>query len=245
MEGQARYSATRTNYRCTARSRHQAHLPPEDRCPGTYFKTSVLDDLVWTYIVKQVSDEALIEDILATRGDLAQEERIKSDRELGLLIGMEAALKREADKLLDLHIADMIDQETLGERMSATKKKQAAIATTKAEIIARASQREEALGALSEIKALCAQVRRGIPFLMFDDKREILQALNIRVEVKKEGVDVSGLITRAVLGITDRYADTEDVNAEQTKETDPTVVLCPTYQHRRDGSQRGRLASPE
>jgi site-specific DNA recombinase len=224
MHGTCRDGGTRSCYSCAGRRMHQLHLPLAERCPGRSYDGAKMERLVWEEITRQLSDPALIQNMLQERLAARGEEQAKDEGELGVLYDMEQALKRDAGKLLDLHMADLVDRDTLRERMEIIKKKQEAVQTGKVEIVQRMKARDNSQGSIEDIEALCRRVQKGLPNLDFDDKRAFLEAAQVQIAAMGNQISITGLITDAILSV-----DTSLAKRPKVEDIAGHVVLCPSY----------------
>ena len=66
----------------------------------------------------------------------------------------------------------------------------------------RASTLQEALASLQLIELLCDRIGVGLPLLTFADKREFLQALDLRVIILKDSLEITGVLNESSFAAT-------------------------------------------
>ena len=238
------YGIHRT-YRCSARYYHQRHLPPKQRCHASSLDSNMLEALIWSEVARQLSDPSLIIETLHGRSSSMEREQQRSKEELEALDAAGRVMKREVDKLLDLHMSDVIDLATLQERMVEVKKKQAALAETRANLTKRIEQHELITGNIEAVQQLCARVQKGVPYFTEEDKREFMEALDLQISIRGRTVNISGLITDATLTLAAKMEEPED-NDDDTDSSDyeaAAVELRPPHPHFRDVPPRSRSAA--
>jgi site-specific DNA recombinase len=204
MYGHTKLRDNKRLYECAGRRLVEKYLTPDKRCPMHARPGDYLESLVWREVLRQVSDPELIIATLEGRDDARMEERRRDEAELSALFDIEQSLKRDADKLLDLHMADVIDIPTLQERMVLIKQKQEALAGGRAEIIERMTKRDQASGSVEAVRDLCERVLQGLPRFTLEDEQEFLRALDIRATLTDDTLVITGLISEAVLSVGDR-----------------------------------------
>ncbi len=238
MKGpRVRTPGLKREYCCSARMVTQRHLPVSERCQTPSRDADAMERVVWDEILRQVSDESLIMSSLQSRVEARGDERERADRELASIYAVEQGLQRETDKLLDLHMADVIARETLQQRMSGIKKRMEAARNTRQEIEARLQKADAGASQIEGLRELCAKVRVGLPYLTPEDKREFLAALDLRITSDGAYMTITGTLSSAPLAITDKYkpespgGDPHTGDNLEGEDLAP-VLLCPAYQQR-------------
>lgn len=193
-------------YCCSSRLVTQTHLPVAERCPTPSRDADVMEGVVWAEIVRHLSDESLLVKGLEGSGENHAQEQRRLDGDLSRLLDTEQGLQRETDKLLDLHMADVIDRETLQQRMAAIKKRVEAARRTRHELEVQQQQNAQSSTDVEGLQELCERVRRGLAFLTPEEKRQFLETLNLRITSNGAFIRISGIFSSAPLAITDKYA---------------------------------------
>jgi site-specific DNA recombinase len=199
--GGAATGTARSVYECAGRRMLQTHLPLAERCQGRSYGGARLEQLVWEEVIRQFSDKERIMKVLREHLATKEEEQAKDEGELAVLYDIELTAKRDSAKLLDFAMADLIDRETLQERMGIIRKKLESISADKAEIVKRMEARESSQGSVEDIEALCARIQEGLPLVSYEDKRAFLDAARVRVSAAGDLITITGRITTAVLNI--------------------------------------------
>ncbi len=215
-------------YECAGRTRVRTNLPISQRCPCTGYNAEGIEGLeaiVWGEIVRQLSNPDLILSTLEGRNDDRLNERRRQDEELSKLHEASQALGREADKLIDWGLADIIDRPTMESRIFLVRKRQEALNKAKAEILERIQLREQASGNIEDIVELCKRAQEGLPHFTFEDKQEFLEALELRIEMYGQEIRLTGLLTPALLHIADRGRARQGRLGE--KQSEPVVSVQP------------------
>ncbi len=194
------------SYACTGRNLKHRFLPIEERCQQPSVTAADLEALVWGEVVRQVSDQKLLADTLAERAAQKDSALRKDELELEALYTREAALAREADKVLDLHLRDIIDVATLQTHMASIRQQQSGLAPAKAEIQARMASRELSGGSLEAIQRLTEAALAGLADCTFEERREFLDAMGVMVYLDGANATITGLITDRTLSLTLRYS---------------------------------------
>ncbi len=186
-------------YKCSGRFEHHKHLPPEERCPTPQRSADRLEVLVWGEVTSQISNPQVV---LATPQECEQarqHHRRRDDAELTALYDIEEQTKRELDKLLDLHMADVIGRATLEERMSLIKRRQQAVEKAKVEVLGRIERHNRVIHTIEAVQELREQVQCGFPDLAIEVKRQFLEALQIKIRVTDDEVLITGLLGSTAL----------------------------------------------
>ncbi len=220
MHGHFHCKGMSSVYRCRSRTR-ATHLPLAERCPGRSYSGANMERIVWQEVTRQFSDPALIESKLREHASQRSEDRQRDERDLASLYELELPLKRDADKLLDYLMSDLITRETYQERMEVITAKQDALSAGKAEIVRRMEASRRAQPTPQDIEALCKRVQKGLPHLEYADKRAFLKALSVRVEAIGPQIRITGRMTDALLSVSNASTD------DHTPGEDG--VLCPSY----------------
>jgi site-specific DNA recombinase len=220
--GYKMYGRTQTvnrnrSYQCPGHTFRHVYSALERRCDQRGVSLERIETLVWDEVVRQLSDEKVLSEKLVELEAGRRRGRKDDEAELEVLATLELGLKRESNKLLDLHMSDVIDKATLQERMATVREKQADIARSKAEVTARLAQWEQGPGSEEAIKRLCDLAKRGLPHLDFEEKRVFLEGMDVHLQLDGDKVTVTGLITDRTLTIAGKRAV-----------LDNNVVLCPT-----------------
>ena len=179
-------------YQCGGR-RHNRHLPLAERCPNKgNFRN--LDTIVWDEVIGQISNPAIMADTVRQFG----EDKNQDTSELDRLTRDEQSLTAKLSKLLDLVLSDDIDRETYRERKAPLDKRLEATRRQIEEMQARATKRISMEADMMVLEQVCSRIQESLPCLTFADKREFLEALDLRIEVDFDSLKISGLLSDSV-----------------------------------------------
>jgi site-specific DNA recombinase len=188
-------------YSCAGRYRNHGHLPIAERCNQKCLRGKRLETLLWDEVVEQLSDEDRLRQLLEDREVARRRGRMGDQAELEGLCTVEVNLKREADKLIDLHMGNVIDRQKLLERMAVVREKQDVIAKSKAEVTRRMTQRGHRGDNSEAITRLVQVARAGLPHLDFDERRAFLEVMDVKLHADGDQITITGLITDSTLSL--------------------------------------------
>jgi site-specific DNA recombinase len=190
-------------YECPGKTRSPNRANLGRACNQPNVSLRRLETAVWDEVVRQLSDEGEFRRRIEEIAEANRRGRRDAETELEVITNLELGLKTETDKLLDLHLSDIIDKATLQERMAVIREKQAALTRSKAEVSARLTQWD--LGPSSEeaIKQFCEIIRNGMPNATFEEKRALLEGMDVTLHLDGNRVTIVGLITEATLTVAD------------------------------------------
>lgn len=194
----------RLAYECAGRSRVFPAGRTRWECNQITVTAAHLETLVWDEVVRQICHPTLLVD--AIKKNAASHNRLmeKDYANIHILTETEKATKSAINELLDLYQSDIIDKDTLKERMATLRQRLESISSAKAQAEARLSETSynEPLKAL---QSLTTQEKEALAQLSFDDKRAFLLRFNIQVSLKHTEVTITGLIEPATLILKTRY----------------------------------------
>jgi site-specific DNA recombinase len=206
MYGYTQTYSTSSNYQCPAHTQRHVYGAMEKRCDQPNISLERIETAVWDEVVRQLSDEKVLREKLEEREGELKRGRKDDEAELEILINLELGLKRKAEKDLDLYDSDIIDKETLRERMAVVREKQADLARSKAEVTARLVKWEQGPGGEERIAELVELAKIGFPNFTFADRRRFLEGMDVKLKLDGNKVTITGLITDRTLTIADRRA---------------------------------------
>lgn len=222
---------TQVAYECGSNNR----LPKEERCTVKRFNAGKLEALVWGKISEVLTNPEKLRDTVETRGKGLQEDQDREASQLESLYAVKQSIKKEEDRLLDAYAAGVIDLSQLQGRLAVTKKKREAIEVEISRLIARTAKLGEVAANLQVLEQLCGEVRDGIEHFTFEDKRRVLDLLDVRVLVDGEKVVISGVVTGALVEHMSvgrgKKRDVASSGEEGGAEGDLGLPLHPSYRH--------------
>jgi hypothetical protein len=181
-------------YRCNGRYNLQRHLPLSERCPATAYSADKVEDLIWNEILRQVSNPEVITQTLRDQAAAGEKDRARADANVASLQKGLSVAQHRIDELVDLYTSGGLDRPTYDRKMAqyVRSKQEAEKALT--DTRSRASKQQEALASLQLIEQLCDRIRAGLPLLTYADKRDFLQAVDLRVIMLKESLEITGVL---------------------------------------------------
>jgi site-specific DNA recombinase len=220
---------TKGHYECPGHRQKSTWGAMEQRCDQPNISQSRIENAVWDEVVLQLSDEKVLRRKLEEREAELQRGRKDDEAELEILINLELGLKREADTLLDLHMSDVIDRETLQERMSVIREKQANITRSKAEVTAHLIKCEQGPSSREAIAEMCALAREGLPNLSLEGQRRFLEGMDAHLKLDGKRLTITGLVTERTLTIADKRATVGIVSITPTGDIHNHPLSIPFY----------------
>lgn len=170
----------------------------KDNCRCSSVLAHILEGKAWEKLLDFLSDKERVMGALATADKLQADERRRGDTELEALIKAEQDIKRERNRLLDLHLAEppLIDLQTFKERAEILDKKQRSITEALQEARERVDKRMRLEATREAVAAQCdqvAQVRKGLKRFSFEEKRMFLEGLELRGRVDGHRLLMTGI----------------------------------------------------
>ena len=200
-------------YQCPGRMREHNH-DPQDRCRNGAYLGHKLEKLVWTSVIRALNDPSVF---MAEEQSSEQDER---DRHALIMLSSEQErIEREMARVLDAYKANVLTLEELSAEREVSRKKVESLARQKQELELRIAQRDQA----SQNRELIAVIK----FLdvcsgdesSFEEKRALLEKLQVYVTVSGDDVDIKGVISTRAL-----YSDVDTLRAIG----DRSVVVLPS-----------------
>lgn len=162
-------------YRCSW-DYHTCHAPS--------VQSGILDSVVWDEVCAQISDPDLMGKV-ERRAEALQEHRAHPDNRLRLT-HLQTALQeveRDTSKLLDLYMTDDIDRPTFQARAALLRRRKEQIEAEQGALTREEAARTQNTASLIHIAGQLASVRERLHLIPFMEKRALLIAWNVRVEV--------------------------------------------------------------
>jgi site-specific DNA recombinase len=170
------------------------------KCPAKAQRADRLEQRVWDYVKAQVIDEEKLFATFELRNAGIADDLRRDQGELESLYAAESRLVTERTKMLDLYAHDLIDRDVLQERLEIIRKRQEAIAETKAEVLTRIDRRRTATATTEALSEYCRMVREGMALAEAspggsDHRREFLEMLETTIIINERELHISGIIT--------------------------------------------------
>ena len=176
------------------------------RCGMPSFRADQLEPAVWGWVADLLlHPDQLAEGLRARQAEAEEEAKALRDR-LGLVEKSIADHDRQIEKLLDLYLSgDDFPKELLTQRKKELVKAREELEEERATLARALEAATVSDAAIEEVEAFCRQVREGLEHATFEDKRRIIELLDVRgqlaVEDGQKVVYVSCVIDQARLSI--------------------------------------------
>lgn len=192
-----------TKYRCPNKPQFMRF---EERCWVKEIFESVVNSAVWDGtdevpgIYKRLQNPKLIREGIERQAQNSEKERTRDEETLHTIMAALLKLDRDEQKLIDLYLQDILPQESLRPRLDELRKNRTRVEKERIELQTRVEARTHSQQNLEALEGLAESVRSGLGVLSPEEKREILEALDTRVTIYKDGsIGVECLITDGVV----------------------------------------------
>lgn len=195
-------------YECSGRHHR---LTTGERCTSRPFNADRLEEKVRVAVRQYLTDPELLGRGIAKREESVKAQQQRDDRELKALYETEAEIKREKEKLLDLHQADLLDLDIYTERLGIARKKGEAIAKAKAEVLRRIEERKNNSATVEAVRHFAQIALIGLysGSLTPEEERRLLDLLDLKGKAWQDEkgeyhVHLDGIVTNSVLSLADK-----------------------------------------
>lgn len=164
------------------------------RC-GWSLKRDMVDDSVWNAIAEMLKNPDIIF-IAMQQKQTEMETQVQPDRDfLERCEKMLSKLKTRRERLLKLYLDGQYDKEWLDKEMAEIEKEETDLAAKADDLRTRIASVEFGRTQIDHIHTFCEAARQGIDLFTFEDKRMVLETLDIKAfvhrgETKEEDVIV-------------------------------------------------------
>lgn len=176
-------------YHCAGKNRTVAIQP----CPSRSVAAREIEDLVWA----QVKEVLLKPELLIAELRRRQEARVEAkhfQEELELNQRRLETLDQAETRSLRLHLYSGMSEEKLMRELERIKGERERIEEENAKLRKRLEEVKQAELDEAAIMQFCERARRNIEAFAFEEKRQALDALDIRVIVNPDGIAIKGAI---------------------------------------------------
>lgn len=178
-------------YRCRRRSRIYA---PDHPCDARLVNADKIEILVWREVKRALLDPRVITTELEAR---AGRNGLRSTQEeLETVVDRLARLRREEQRVLKLYRYGEYDKALLDAELADIAKERAAWEEEKARLDNRLESQRITEAQKEQIERFCYWASQNIENLTYEDKRLVLDALELMVTVRDGEVSISGVIPR-------------------------------------------------
>lgn len=163
-----------------------------DRCTARSVKAREVEGLVWAEVKKALSSPGAVLGALQRRQEALNPERLESElqsaeRELG-------RLKRQERNLIYLYTVGEYDKQLLEVETRRLKETQAKAEKVRRELKLRLGAMSEIAEEMEGLETYCEWASQNLENLDFEQKRLVLQALDIQVVVEGKSVMIRGFL---------------------------------------------------
>jgi site-specific DNA recombinase len=185
-------------YRCYGQDRDVAR--DREPCRAPTVRADVVEQQVWADIVTVLSNPRLLMDELAHLNPERAAAQVQDETDLANAQATLSALERERKKLVGLYVKDLLDLNEYQQHRVLLDKREAALATAKAEIETRIAARARVHATEENLQELSQLAQEGLPLMTFAERRQVLELLNVQATLQPDGtVTYSGFIRDQLL----------------------------------------------
>jgi site-specific DNA recombinase len=167
-------------------------------CSSKNLHAAKLEEFIWQYVTSTLTDpHALLSLAVKTEDDEEAERRDGNVLE-GIMAEL-AALDRQEERLVELFDTGGTTRPIYDKRRQTIQERRRGLATTQAEVERRARERWLKVADEAAVKELVEVAATRLPDLTFEERREVVHALDLRVVVFPDHITVSGIITPHVV----------------------------------------------
>src|SRR5215510_10747306 len=187
-------------YFCRGRT-DSLRLALGERCTARYAPAQVLDALVWQDLCRVLSDPALITHELE-RAQMGAwlPQALHARRQT--LRDVLAQLERQQARLLDLYLAEVIEQEEFARRRKEVAQSQQGLTQQLRQLDTQAQQHVNVAALSQGIEAFCQRLQPTLDQLTFAQRRQLVALLIDRVIVNDTQVDIRYVVPTGPKGET-------------------------------------------
>ncbi len=159
------------------------------RCTARYIPAAQLDELVWADLCALLTDPAQIARALARArgGDWLPQELQARQATIRKALSQ---LDRQAQRLLDAYLAQVIGLDELQRKRQELDRRQATLAAQQRQLQATTGQRLELTAVADGIERFCQTIRTGLATATFTQRRQLAELLIDRVIVTGDQVEI-------------------------------------------------------
>ena len=159
------------------------------RCTARYIPAGQLDELVWADLCALLTDPAQVARALArARGGAWLPQELQA-RQVTLRKAL-GQLDRQAQRLLDAYLAQVIGLDELQRKRQELDRRQATLAAQQRQLQATTEQRLELAAVADGIERFCQTIRAGLASATFTQRRQLAELLIDRVIVTDDQVEI-------------------------------------------------------
>ena len=181
-------------YRCPGRLKIVTPVP----CLNNNYNADKLESLVWEQIeIILAKPDVVISELVRRQGEAREGSHL--EEELKTTIRNLDELDKEQERLLNYHVMGFPEDLTRKQNVTINKKREQLL-DHKLHIERQISTQQECQIDSAGIEQFCQMVKRNLKDLSFEDKRLALEALQIKVWIDGNNVEITGAIPMPVEG---------------------------------------------
>ena len=165
-------------YRCRGQ-RKQYSADGKTKTCSRLIKQDVIDDLIWEYIANLLKQSELIFQALESKRGVVNDEIEEARTYLEACEKNLETLERQEKRILDLYVDEKIVKDLLDEKLTETSRKREMFEAKRQDYIERITAVELTEYHTEQMKTFCELAIEGIDHFTFEDKRMVLELLNI------------------------------------------------------------------
>ncbi len=174
-------------------------LTPTERCPVRHsHNANRLEKAIWTWAERFLTDPARLTNLIEAADAGSDREQARDKAELHILEQSRTKTERAVDRLLDLYVEGTLPKSKYDTKLSELKAKLSQLTCKSKEVLDRMFMRTVFAGTVYSIQQLCREMRTVISNVTPEEKRRMLEALNLRLRVCPDSVDIEGIVTDRV-----------------------------------------------
>ena len=219
-------------YRCPVGSKSSTGHHTRTCTENTHFRADIVDAAVWEKVKGWITEpDQLIEELNAFRAEMDRENEPLRER-LAVIDDLLADNRRQLERLLDLYLSGEFDKAILASRRDQLERTISALERERATLAATLDAQTLTDAEIEDIKALSAEMCRGIDFANddFATRREVIEVIDVQVKLTTEGNEQIAWVTCKLLGKAERVSLSSNSSPGDSKA-------------RYDRQSRGRSAS--
>jgi len=186
-------SKERLYYYCTGTSRVSMEQP----CTAKRMNAAPVEDQIWKKVQNMLTKPEMIIAEISTRQEEAQYHDIWKQRLKDIENGLEANNKQEG-RLVTLYRYAEIDEDYILRETRKVRSEQNRLEADKARIEAQLNASIPSCDQTELLKEYCNRAIENIEKFSYEDKRQALAALQVKVMVTEDGLDLCGIIPLAI-----------------------------------------------
>jgi site-specific DNA recombinase len=149
-------------------------------CDTPHFRVNDVDEVIWEWVSEMLlNPESLAEGLQGMQEETIRSNQALFDR-LDIIEKRIAETDKQLEKLLDLYLSDGFPKELLQERKGRLDETLANLLREQIDISAHLQTKVLSDEQIADIEAFCEQIRHGLEIATFEQKRQVIDLLDVR-----------------------------------------------------------------